>query len=246
MAALANLSRNMGIYEGWMQLRRAHDLKWTSFNPEVQAAVFREVFYSQDGGFTAMLDWLREVRKRLSAGYMAYVDFLVLTGLRPDEGAHSINILRKQGYEGYLNRDRMMLEHFQFPMTFIRRTKKAYVLVVTDQLLSAVQTIKDNNIELPETYYQFWNQLKSNFTKNGGTVQLPMNQCRKIYGTWLKMNGIDTEFINLLQGRVASEGSKSPEAVFAKHYFRPDFDKTCERVRGLTVKLYAQLYAEIR
>lgn len=237
MAALANLARYLGLYEGWIDLRKKHGLKWTTFNPEAQAAVFKEMFYNQDRGITSMLEWLKQARKRLSVEYRAYVDFLVLTGLRPDEGCHSIEIMVKEGYENYLNKDRMMLEHFQFPAIFIRRTKKAYVSVATDKLLETVETIRNGKIKLPGNYYDMWDRIDQNQKDNSPKLQrmnMPMNNCRKIYGTWMRMNGIETEFINLLQGRL-------PMEVFAKHYFRPDFNEVCGKVRKLTEQLYEKI-----
>jgi intergrase/recombinase len=42
--------------------------------------------------------------------------------------------------------------------------------------------------------------------------------------TYLRMNGIESELIDLLQGRI-------PKTVFARHYFRPDFEKDTERIQ---------------
>lgn len=44
-----------------------------------------------------------------------------------------------------------------------------------------------------------------------------MNFCRKIYASWLRQSGIESEIVDLLQGRV-------PHSVFARHYFRPSVD----------------------
>jgi intergrase/recombinase len=44
-----------------------------------------------------------------------------------------------------------------------------------------------------------------------------MAYCRKIFATHLRTHGIEQEIIDLLQGR-------APKSVFAKHYFRPNFN----------------------
>jgi intergrase/recombinase len=44
-----------------------------------------------------------------------------------------------------------------------------------------------------------------------------MNFCRKIYASWLRQRGIESEIVDLLQGRV-------PRSMFARHYFRPSAD----------------------
>jgi hypothetical protein len=229
MSALANLARFLGLYGGWIQLIRQHDLKWTSFDPESEAAVFRNVFYNQEKGFSSMLDWAKEFRSFLSAESRAFVDFLLLTGLRPDEACKSINLL-KQGHENYLNKETGVLEHFQFPKIFIRKTKKCYVSVVTDPLLSAIAAVDG----VSDSYYEYSSKLRSEAEKNGYIGSLPIKNLRKIHGTWLRMNGIESETVDLLQGRTAS-------SVFARHYFRPDFSQTCAKVKELTEQLHAKI-----
>jgi intergrase/recombinase len=46
------------------------------------------------------------------------------------------------------------------------------------------------------------------------------------------MNGVESELIDLLQGRI-------PKTVFARHYFRPDFDRDVERIRKMIGSLSA-------
>jgi intergrase/recombinase len=46
----------------------------------------------------------------------------------------------------------------------------------------------------------------------------------RAFGFTQNMNGIESELIDLLQGRI-------PKTVFARHYFRPDFEKDMERIR---------------
>jgi hypothetical protein len=54
--------------------------------------------------------------------------------------------------------------------------------------------------------------------------------CRKIFGTFLRNEGIEQEVIDLLQGRIS-------KSVFVRHYWRPDISKFNE-VRLKLVKLY--------
>jgi intergrase/recombinase len=56
--------------------------------------------------------------------------------------------------------------------------------------------------------------------------------CRKIFATHLRMNGIEQETIDLLQGRI-------PKSVFVRHYFRPDFNH--DRIKEAIYSLYATL-----
>jgi intergrase/recombinase len=52
--------------------------------------------------------------------------------------------------------------------------------------------------------------------KNRG-VNMEMAYCRKMFASHLRQSGIESEIVDLLQGRV-------PKAVFARHYFRPKLD----------------------
>lgn len=54
-----------------------------------------------------------------------------------------------------------------------------------------------------------------NYHKRRG-LDMQMGYCRKIFCTYLRINGIEQEVIDLLQGLL-------PRTVFERHYFRPDF-----------------------
>ena len=64
--------------------------------------------------------------------------------------------------------------------------------------------------------------------------QIPMHMafCRKVFATYLRVNGIEQELIDLLQGR-------TPASVFARHYYRPDFDY--EKIKQLLLKLHQEI-----
>ena len=51
-----------------------------------------------------------------------------------------------------------------------------------------------------------------------------MNYCRKIFGTHLRYCGIESEMVNLLEGRI------SPE-IFVRHYWSPNMKQDIERIR---------------
>jgi intergrase/recombinase len=44
-----------------------------------------------------------------------------------------------------------------------------------------------------------------------------MRYCRKMFASYLRQGGIESEIVDLLQGRV-------PKSVFARHYFTPSLD----------------------
>jgi intergrase/recombinase len=66
-------------------------------------------------------------------------------------------------------------------------------------------------------------------------MEMNMAFCRKIFATHLKNSGIEQEIIDLLQGRL-------PRSVFARHYFRPDFNLLM--IKDLVNSLYESLAKE--
>jgi intergrase/recombinase len=60
-----------------------------------------------------------------------------------------------------------------------------------------------------------------------------MAYCRKIYASWLRQSGIESEIVDLLQGRI-------PKTVFARHYFTPSIDYRDRVIRALS-KLRQQI-----
>jgi len=51
-----------------------------------------------------------------------------------------------------------------------------------------------------------------------------MSYSRKIFAIFLRTKGVEQETIDLLQGRI-------PKSVFARHYFRPDFENVQNKIR---------------
>jgi intergrase/recombinase len=116
----------------------------------------------------------------------------------------------------------MILEHFRYRDFFIRKTKKAYISLMTPEILdiaSRCSTKGENAFRLT---------VKRRGLHDG------LKLCRKIFATYLRMQGITPEVIDLLQGRI-------PKTVFARHYLRPDMDVELEKVRNCLAKLLASL-----
>jgi intergrase/recombinase len=63
-------------------------------------------------------------------------------------------------------------------------------------------------------------------------LDMNMSYCRKIFATYLRMQGIEQETIDLLQGR-------APKSVFARHYFKPDFNY--DRLKTVVDSLYKKV-----
>ena len=108
---------------------KRHQLKWSK--PDNSTKVFKSIIDSEGDGknLDSMARWIRDVSAALPAEYRNILVFNTLTGLRPDEAQKAIHLIKTKGKE-YIDRDRMILKHYQFPNTFLRQTKNAYISVV--------------------------------------------------------------------------------------------------------------------
>jgi intergrase/recombinase len=202
MAALANLSKFLGIYGRWKQIVADTGLHW-------QKTSHLEVFLSMVN--TDMDDtraWLGDACKKLSQKYSVTLRFAAATGLRPEEACKSISLLSELAEAGrlgeYLNTQFNMLEHYRFPKLFIRGCKNCYISFVPEDLLKLILAVK------PKVKA---NGLRSAIEKAGLKVRI--KDLRKLFATTLRESGISEEVIDLLEGRI-------PQSIFLRHYYKPD------------------------
>jgi hypothetical protein len=215
MAALSVLSKYCGVYQSWKEIRESYQLKWSETD---SVTVFKAII-GEEGNFPAMMKWFKDARSVLPESYSNILLYNTLTGLRAEESIHSIGLV-KMDLEHYLKGD--ILEHFQFPDLFIRRTKKAYISLVDERTLDVARQSGAH------TYVAIHKYLE----REG--LPSHLKYCRKIFSTHLRMSGIEAEIVDLLQGRI-------PNQLFVRHYFRPDFDKVMGKIRKSLDKLYDEI-----
>jgi intergrase/recombinase len=218
MKSLSALSKYTGSYDRWQRIRQSFQLRWSN-GDSLQA--FNSIF-NKEKDLDHMLCWLKDACSKLPQKYANVLIFNTLTGLRPSEAYLSIRLIHNN-MENYLNDDTKILEHFKFS-DFIRRTKKAYISIVNDQIL---EIARSSHKEVS------YNQLKFQF-KREGIGAIHMLFCRKIFATYLRIQRVEQEIIALLQGRI-------PRNVFVRHYFRPNFAKENEKVNISLECLYKQI-----
>ncbi|HEX6293561.1 MAG TPA: hypothetical protein VFZ46_00275 [Nitrososphaeraceae archaeon] len=131
MKALATLSKYLGCYNEWKKLRENYQLKWSGNNIDTFSHMIQT-------NIDTMIDWVKKVIAVLPVDYTNLIIFNTLTGLRPIECIESLKLLN-QDYNDYLNNQTMLIEHYKYSTQFIRRTKKAYISFVTDQLLKVIE-----------------------------------------------------------------------------------------------------------
>jgi intergrase/recombinase len=216
MKALSVLSKFMGCYDSWKEIKDRYQLKWSDEN---STDTFKKII-NEDNSFNSLIEWLQETSSKISQTHRNILFYCTLTGLRPDEACQSI-ILVKQTINNYLDKDKMILKHYEFPDIFIRRTKQAYVSIANDLILKFAN----------ESGNHSYNALRCHLRRKN--IPMNMNYCRKIFATFMRNNGIEQEIIDLLQGRI-------PKAVFVRHYYRPDLERF-DKVRGLLDELHKQI-----
>jgi intergrase/recombinase len=133
------------------------------------------------------------------------MDFMAATGLRYEEAINSWNLIIKLNAQGklgtYYSREKRALEHFRFGETFIRRTKKAFVSFVSEDLLTEI--VEQEPLTKPQ------------ITKRLQRVRLKLRfgDIREFQKTLLTKY-LKQEEIDFIHGRVSGN-------VFMRNYFNP-------------------------
>ena len=149
------------------------------------------------------------------------------TGLRKAEAQKSIRLIIKLFNEGkldcYYNSELGILEHWRFPELFFRRTKMAYISIVTKESVAKISQSK------PVSYFA----IRKRIVKHKQSVRI--KELRSYFATYLRKHGILAEYIDLLQGRI-------PKSVFAKHYLKIESIKELvQKVDDVTASLEGNL-----
>jgi intergrase/recombinase len=150
-----------------------------------------------------------------------YLRFMLLSGLRKNEGLQSFNLIITLSNEGkladYYNEDLSMLEHYRFKQ-FLRRTKNAYITSIPKDLLMQITNSK------PVSYPA----IRKSLERKG--FKLRVKELRSFYASFMVRHNIISEEADLFQGRV-------PKSVFVRHYLKENLrelrDRTLEALRQL-------------
>jgi hypothetical protein len=135
MKALSILSKFIGCYDAWKNIKDRYQLKWSDEN---SVDTFKKII-NEDNSFNSLLEWLKNTSWQISETHRNILFYCTLTGLRPDEACQSIRLV-KENINHYLDRDKMILKHFEFPDIFIRRTKQAYVSIANDLIINVANS----------------------------------------------------------------------------------------------------------
>jgi hypothetical protein len=229
MKSLTCLSKFLGCHDTtWMTMKRKYNLKWSSGQNESLETFER--LYDGSRDLDKMLQWVRQMRRELPASYSNIFIFCTLTGLRTNECFEAIRLINNpEHFQTYYQESKQTLEHFRFPQLFIRRTKAAYISLVTPEFLDIAR-----NTVTPCKYTKIMHAVvRSKKLRING--EMNMHYCRKIFASYLRQSaGIESEIIDLLQGRIS-------KSVFARHYFRPNLQQYTKKILDALQELKLEL-----
>jgi len=208
---LSSLSKFSGRHDLWEQIIKKYNLSWSTGDNSL--SIFNKIV--NETSYSDMLKWIKDVISKIPEPQANLFIFNTLTGLRPIEVSACIGLLCTN-LESYWNKEKGILEHYKFPNEFIRRTKKVFISVVDKSMIEIAK-----HCPLNVSY----NALKLMLKRKG--LDMNMYYCRKVFATYLRNEGIESEIIDLLQGRISS-------SVFVRHYYRPDLSKFHEISEKLT------------
>ena len=214
MKSLAILSKFLGCYDRWKAIKEKYQLKWSNEN---SVEIFKKII-NEDNSFNNLLEWLKNTSSQISETHRNIFFYCALTGLRPDESCQSIKLV-KEKINDYVDKDKMILKHFEFPEIFIRRTKQAYVSISNDLIIKVANDSGNYS----------YNALRCHLKRKN--ICMNMNYCRKIFATFMRNNGVQSEIVDLLQGRI-------PKSVFVRHYYLLTKDYNKDVISPLLYKLY--------
>jgi intergrase/recombinase len=198
MSALSNLSKFLGMYQQWRESIRSNGLKWS------KADTFESFMRIMNNNHSDLLEWHKKASEVLKDKEKLYLRFMLLSGLRKNEGIQSFNLIitlsNERKLADYYNEDLSMLEHYKFKQ-FLRRTKNAYITFISKDLL--MQITNSKLVSYPA--------IRKSLERKG--FKLRVKELRSFYASFMVRHNIISEEADLLQGRV-------PKSVFVRHYLK--------------------------
>jgi len=222
MKAMVSFSKYTQKYEEYKLKLKNSGIKWVTND-----SAFNSFLRIVNNNHSDLDQWYCEMQNTLRDNEKLFLKFALMTGLRKAEAINSFNLIIKLHKEGKLDsyyKDGI-LEHFRYPELFFRRTKMAYISIVTEGLVAEIARSK------PVSYFA----IRKRIVTHRQSVRL--KELRSYFATYLRNHGILAEYIDLLQGRI-------PKSVFARHYLKvEDIKEIAYKVLALTAIMESRLLA---
>ncbi len=214
--ALLALSRYQGNYDQVKSQMKSHGVK--HYKPD-QITTFTRIFNTD--AHEGLGEWYNQAMAVLGDNEKLYLRFMLLSGVRAMEGINSFNLIVDLGSKystEYYNENTSFLEHFKHPKLFLRGCKNVYISAVPKQLLNDIS--RSSKVS--------YNAFDKKLDRAG--LGMRIKQLRSFYATAMRENGILSEQIDLIQGRVG-------KSIFLQHYFKQDAIMLSNRILGLLPKI---------
>jgi hypothetical protein len=207
--SLIALSKFIGIYSEFNKALTDHGFHWDK--PDA-LDVFNGII---NGNHEDLKQWYRESIKVLPDQYKTFLEFTLRTGLRRSESFLAFSMVQELSksnqLDQYYNSKTQILEHFRFSKLFCRRTKNAYVSVVSREMIERI-------IRSRKVYYT---TLRKNLEKNRLTLRI--KGLRSLNNTFLRDKRILSENIDLVSGRI-------PQTVFIRNYRKVNLEDLASEI----------------
>ena len=198
--SLSSLSKFLGIYEEYKALMKTYGINWQGKSAD--DLMIDRLTKTQDPG--EVFAWIREVKQKIPE-LTEFMDFIAVTGLRLQEAISSFNLVRELSQKGKLGDyyKAGMLEHFRFKEIFIRKSKKAFVSYVPEELIARIQ-------DADKLGSKFSIQLK---VKRHGIDKIRFADVRENHASFMTKY-LKPQEIDFLHGRIGT-------SVFMQNYYNP-------------------------
>lgn len=204
LKALIALSKYHGFYTQFKQRIKDYGIKWSKSDS------IHSFFRILNNPNHDVLEWYQKTTNVLNDDCSMYLKFQLLSGIRPNEGIESFNLIRTQ-LNDYYNEELGTLEHFRFKNKFLRRTKNVFITMIPKDFV--MEIAEKNEVTYPMIVKKL--QRKK--------IPIRINELRDYYGTFMVRHNVIREEVDLLQGRIG-------KSVFVRHYFSPALKELKERV----------------
>jgi hypothetical protein len=214
LKSMVALSKFKGEYLEFHDKIKQYGIKWVN---QDSFTSFLKIF---NNNHDSLIQWYKDAAKILKPHEQLWLKYLALSGLRRTESLLSFNRIVELGKDRrseYIN-EKGIVEHFKYPKDFLRGTKNCYITIAPSNILEAIM----NSQQLS------YSTLKKRLLHNAMSQRF--KELRSYYSSFMAKNGLMSEEIDLLQGRV-------PRSVFARHCLKENVDEFKARVLEGTNKL---------
>jgi hypothetical protein len=217
LKAIVCLSKYSGCYEEYKTKLKNYGIKWV--NEDTAFNGFLAIFNHKHD---TLPDWIKQVQPLFHNNEKLFLRFLAVTGLRKNEALTSFNMIIELNAKGklgeYYNEDFSTLEHFKYGKLFLRGTKNAFISIVSKAMITEIANSQ------PVSY----NAIHCRLMRK--KIPLRFKELRSYQNSYLRKNGIISELVDIIAGRV-------PKSVFTRHHLGQDMKAFGNTVLGIEESL---------